>query len=108
MTITISYSEYANEMNKCFRKVSYNAENKTVTIDLSTGGIDFDPCYSVLCMDDQELLSMVRANKVDATIEEAHAAIEDTITQMVTMYHSEGYKAVTAGAIKAAAKYIRK
>lgn len=108
MIITASYSDYVTRMGKAFRKISYNADAKTVTIDLSTGGIDFDQCYAILAMDDQTLLAVVRANKADATIEEARAAVEATVDQMVAMYHGEGYKNVTAEAIKAAAEYIKK
>lgn len=107
MKITISYKDYADKMGKCFQKISYNPETKMVTIDLSTGGVDFDQCYAILAMDDQALLAALRASKADATMADVKAAVEDTVNQMVAMYHGDGYKSVTADAIKAAVEYIK-
>ncbi len=108
MEITVSYRDYANRMGKSFRKVAYNQDTKQITIDLSTGGVDFDQCYNVLAMDDDALLAMLRANNADATMDEVHTAIEDTINYMLGEYHNDGYKGVTADAIKAAVEYIKK
>ena len=106
MKITVKYADYVNKMDRAFPTVakSYNPDTKMVTINLHDA---FDEHYAVLTMDDDALIAYIRENGSDATLEEARAAVADTVSQMVEDYHKIGYTSVTADAIMAAVAYIK-